>query len=121
MPGFNQTRVGATGSALAQGSRESRAPSEQENESVRLISVEPLGEGWAVRLDPCRDPILFQSGSSAEDAAKTLGQKLAQAGYPTEIRIFLRGGDLAGRFICSGAGLALCSPWTSPTFMSATA
>ncbi len=116
---FNQARVRASDTARAEDIRDGPAAGERDNEPVRLISVEPLGEGWAVRLDQCRDPILFQSGSSAEDAAKSLGQKLAQAGYPTEIRIFLRGGDLAGRFICSGARLALCPSWT-PTFLPAT-
>jgi hypothetical protein len=43
---------------------------------------------------------VFVSGAKAEDAALRLGTSLANAGEPAEIQVYLRGGALAGRFIC---------------------
>jgi hypothetical protein len=67
---------------------------------VQVISVEPLAGGWAVRQDRVDNPQVFTSGAKAEDAALRLGARLAEAGDPTEIRIYLRDGALGGRFVC---------------------
>jgi len=68
---------------------------------VRLITVEPFGESWAVRSDEIANEMVFRSGREAEAAAKRLGERLAQAGDFAEIRVHIRGGDLAGRFVCA--------------------
>jgi hypothetical protein len=67
---------------------------------VHLIKVEPLAEGWAVRETSVDNPQVFVSGAKAEDAALLLGARLAAAGDASEIRVYVRGGALAGRFIC---------------------
>ena len=66
---------------------------------LQVISVEPLANGWAVRQDAVDNPQVFTSGAKAEDAALRLGARLAEAGDPTEIRIYLRDGALGGRFL----------------------
>ena len=45
----------------------------------------------------------FQSGATAEAIARQLGQAIARGGRPAEVRIFLRDGSLAGRFLCPPA------------------
>ena len=67
---------------------------------MQAISVEPFGEGWVVRSDQMTYGMVYRSGRHAEDSAKGLGERLAEAGQPVEIRIFVRGGALVGRFIC---------------------
>lgn len=67
---------------------------------VQVISVEPFAHGWAMRQTQVDNPEIFRSGAKAEDAALRLGSRLADAGDATEIRIFLRDGTLAGRFLC---------------------
>lgn len=67
---------------------------------MQAISVEPFGEGWVVRSDQITNGMIYRSGRDAEDAAKGLGVRLADTGQAVEIRIFLRGGALAGRFFC---------------------
>lgn len=69
---------------------------------VQEISVTPaMGGGWTVRHEGDIEPTLFLSGAKAEDAARRLAEAMADAGQPTEIRIILRDGSLAGRFICT--------------------
>ena len=67
---------------------------------VRVIVVEPFAQGWAVRQSAVDNSQLFVSGAKAEDAALRLGARLADAGEPTEIQVYLRDGALAGRFLC---------------------
>jgi hypothetical protein len=67
---------------------------------VRVIVVEPFAQGWAVRQSAADNSQLFVSGAKAEDAAMRLGERLAGAGEATEIQVYLRGGALAGRFLC---------------------
>ncbi|MEO8926059.1 MAG: hypothetical protein ABI306_02750 [Caulobacteraceae bacterium] len=67
---------------------------------VQVICVEPLAQGWALRQAAVDNPQVFASGAKAEDAALRLGARLAAAGDPTEIRIYLRDGALGGRFLC---------------------
>lgn len=67
---------------------------------IQVIHVEPLGHGWAVHHDgPTSQPQVFASGAKAEDAALSLGARLAEAGRTSEIRIYLRGGALGGRYV----------------------
>jgi len=66
---------------------------------LQVISVEPMANGWAVRQASVDNPQVFTSGAKAEDAALRLGARLAEAGDPTEIRIYLRDGALGGRFL----------------------
>ena len=71
---------------------------------VQVIDVRPLGQGWIVRQAGAANPQVFRSGARAEDAARALGQRLAGAGHPAEVRIFLRDGALAGRISCAPRG-----------------
>ncbi|HEY2179951.1 MAG TPA: hypothetical protein VGH15_15380 [Caulobacteraceae bacterium] len=67
---------------------------------VRVIVVEPFAHGWAVRQPAVDNSQVFSSGAKAEDAARRLGARLAGAGQPAEIHVYVRGGTLAGRFLC---------------------
>lgn len=73
---------------------------------VKLIYVEPLAEGWALRQAAVANPQVFVSGAKAEDAALRLGARLAAAGDATEIRIYLRDGVLGGRFLCPATAVS---------------
>ena len=68
---------------------------------VHEIHVEPAGGGWTVRHAGSLEPLAFLSGARAEDAARRLAEAMAEAGHAAEIRITLRDGSLAGRFVCS--------------------
>jgi hypothetical protein len=68
---------------------------------AQVILVEPCGDGWRVRSEHITSELTYRSGREAEDAAKRLGAKCAEGGDRAEIRIYLRGGALAGRFICT--------------------
>ena len=68
---------------------------------VRVIVVEPLAHGWAVRQPWVDNSQVFASGAKAEDAARRLGARLATAGVAAEIQVYLRGGALGGRFLCT--------------------
>jgi hypothetical protein len=67
---------------------------------IRLISVAPIGEGWTVKSEPFDNEMMFFSGAKAESAAQRLGRTIAKGGETAEIRIFLRDGALAARFVC---------------------
>jgi len=73
---------------------------------VQVISVEPLAGGWAVGHEAVENRQLFASGAKAEDAARRLGASLSRAGAPAEIRVYLRDGSMAGRFLCPAWGEA---------------
>lgn len=68
---------------------------------VQEISVTPAQGGWTVDHDGAIEPTVFLSGARAEDAARRLAEAMADAGQSAEIRIILRDGSLAGRFVCS--------------------
>ncbi len=74
---------------------------------TRIISVKPLGDGWSVQSDAFDSEMMFLSGAKAEAAARRLANTLAKSGEPSEIRIFLRDGALAGRFAVSPRGAVL--------------
>jgi hypothetical protein len=67
---------------------------------ISTIYVEPLADGWAVRQDEVDNPQVFTSGAKAEDAALRLAERLARAGKPSEVVVYLRNGAMAGRFAC---------------------
>jgi hypothetical protein len=73
----------------------------------RIISVQPLGDGWSVRSDAVDSEMMFLSGAKAEAAARRLADKLVNGGENAEIVIFLRDGQLAGRVLRRGRPLAL--------------
>ena len=74
---------------------------------THVISIEPVQGGWAVRQPGVENALLFASGAKAEAAARSLGERLSNAGQPGEIRVFLRDGALAGRFLCRPAAPAV--------------
>jgi hypothetical protein len=63
-----------------------------------VITVTPVEAEWAVLRDGA-EPWVFKSGAQAEWAARRLGDVLAGDGEAVEVRIMLRGGGCAGRFI----------------------
>ena len=72
-------------------------------ESIELITVRPTPNGWCVARDGVSHGQSFQSGATAEAAARQMGAAIARGGQAAEIRIFLRDGSLAGRFACAAA------------------
>jgi hypothetical protein len=72
-------------------------------ETIELIIVRPTPNGWCVARDGFGHGQSFQSGATAEAAARQLGAAIARGGQAAEIRIFLRDGSLAGRFACAAA------------------
>jgi len=63
----------------------------------RSIAVRPAAFGWSLRIDSQEGVLVFQTGAQAELVARRLARRLADAGEPTEVLIFLRDGSLAGR------------------------
>jgi hypothetical protein len=74
---------------------------------VHVISVQAAEGGWSVRADAADNAMMFLSGAKAEQAARKLGEKLAAEGQTAEIRIFLRDGVQAARFLCAPAEAGL--------------
>ncbi|HET9161744.1 MAG TPA: hypothetical protein VFN88_14125 [Caulobacteraceae bacterium] len=68
---------------------------------VHIISVQAAEGGWSVTSSGADNEMMFLSGAKAEFAARRLGENLAADGQTAEIRIFLRDGAQAGRFICA--------------------
>ncbi|PXA95122.1 hypothetical protein DMC25_00315 [Caulobacter sp. D4A] len=64
-----------------------------------LLLVEPSGDGWIVRGDFSDSPLTYSSGARAEQAARDLALRLAEAGEPVVLDIRLRDGGRAGRFL----------------------
>lgn len=67
---------------------------------METILVEPFSDGWAVRTETVANEMVFLSGADAEDAARALAYRLAAAGEPVRLRLTLRGGTAAARFVC---------------------
>jgi hypothetical protein len=74
---------------------------------TRIITVQPMGDGWSLRSDAFDSEMMFLSGAKAEAAARRLAATLAKSGQNSEIRIFLRDGRLAGRVVKPAKALAL--------------
>lgn len=66
---------------------------------MRKIEVKALPDGWRVAVEGLANDIVFRSGRAAEGAARRLAQRLARAGETSEIRLYLRDGTLAARFL----------------------
>lgn len=66
---------------------------------MRKIEVRALPDGWRVAVEGVANDIIFRSGGAAEGAARRLARRLARAGENSEIRLYLRDGTLAGRFL----------------------
>lgn len=64
-----------------------------------LIDVSHAGDGWTVHADTLDRDLTFDRGSQAEAAARALASRYATAGHGAEVRIFLKDGALAGRFL----------------------
>lgn len=86
-----------------------------------IIEVGPFGDDWAVSCDEISNAQLFLSGRRAEQAARCLAERLARAGRWAEIRIRLRNGDTAGRFLCAPDGSAGASGAGGPARPAAVA
>jgi len=74
---------------------------------IRTISVQPVGDGWSVVSDAFDSDMMFLSGAKAESAARRMADAMAKTGEASEIRIFLRDGQLAGRFLTPARPMAL--------------
>ena len=66
---------------------------------ARVISVRPSGVVLTMIDDMEGVEASFPSGAEAEQAARRRLIDLANSGEPAELRIYLRDGSLAGRFI----------------------
>lgn len=64
-----------------------------------FIFVEPSSDGWIVRGDFRGGSFQFPTGARAEQAARDLAHRLADAGEPVVLEIRLRDGARAGRFL----------------------
>lgn len=64
-----------------------------------FVFVEPAGDRWIVRGDFSGGPMEFATGARAEQAARALAHRLADAGEPVVLEIRLRNGARAGRFL----------------------
>ena len=74
---------------------------------IRTISVQPVGDGWSVASDVFDSDMMFLSGAKAEAAARRMAQAMSNSGEASEIRIFLRDGQLAGRFLTPARLMAM--------------
>lgn len=76
-----------------------------------LVCVRADGGGWLLESELPGFPRSFSSGARAEEAAVRYAQEQAEQGQPTEVRLFLRDGSLAARFLVCGPDrrLALAS------------
>jgi hypothetical protein len=77
---------------------------------TRIISVSPAAFGWSLRIDCQESFLVFATGALAESAARRLAHRLAHAGEPCEILIYLRDGSLAGRLCSSPEAPAVLPP-----------
>jgi len=67
---------------------------------MERVVVEPLATGWAVRTGAFDNLMVFRSGGAAEQAGRTVALALAATGQAAELRLRLKDGSTAGRFVC---------------------
>lgn len=67
---------------------------------METIVVDPLARGWAVRTDTVDNPMVFRTGRAAEETARALALRLAQAGSLVRLRLKLRDSSTEARFVC---------------------
>jgi len=70
---------------------------------MRVLTVAPLADGWRLSVDNVQNDMVFARGAEAEAAARRLALRLARAGIPAEVRIYLRDNSLGARFTCPPA------------------
>ena len=75
-----------------------------------VLCVEALPFGWAVRTEAATGDMLFHTGAAAEAAARRLAERLASAGVPAKLKVRLRDGTVAGRFIVPPATAGAVTP-----------
>jgi len=63
----------------------------------RTLAVRSAGFGWTLCVDGQDGVLLFATGALAEQTARNLARRLAEAGETVNILIYLRDGSLAGR------------------------
>lgn len=69
-----------------------------------VISVTWADVAWAVRCPDLFDnAMIHKSGAQAEATARNLAERLSRAGEDCLLELRLRGGGLAGRFLCPAA------------------
>ena len=66
---------------------------------MRRIAVTALADGWKLTVDDVDNDMVFRSGREAERTARRLADRLARAGLWSEIRLHLKDGSLAARFL----------------------
>ena len=81
---------------------------------VRVITVKPFLQAWAVDCPGVENPMIYATGGGAELAARRLGERLAAVGEWAEIRVVLRDGTTGGRFVCPPFSPAALRPAPSP-------
>ena len=69
---------------------------------MRVIAVTALPDGWKLTIDNVSNDMIFRSGREAERAARRLADRLARAGIWSEVRLHLKDGGLAARFLIPG-------------------
>jgi len=65
---------------------------------AEVIVVAPTEGAWRVQRG-MTEPWLFETRAQAEWSARRLGEALAEGGAPSEVRVMLDDGAIAGRFV----------------------
>jgi len=65
---------------------------------MQVITIAPAANGWSVAVAGVANAMMFRSGALAEDAARRLAQRLADAGQDAKIQYQLRDGSRGPRF-----------------------
>ena len=66
---------------------------------TEVITVAPSRGAWTVGQWAENSPQTFRSGATAQAAARQLGDAIARGGKPAEVRILMRDGSVAKRFL----------------------
>jgi hypothetical protein len=77
---------------------------------MRRIAVTALSDGWKLSIDDIANDMIFRSGREAERAARRLADRLSRAGVSSEIRVHLKDGSLAAKFVSTGRQQAARAP-----------
>jgi hypothetical protein len=77
---------------------------------MRRIAVTALPDGWKLSIDGVENDMVFHSGRDAERAARRIADRLARTGVWSEIRLHLRDGSLAARFLSPAVAQAARTP-----------
>ena len=66
---------------------------------MHVITIAPAASGWSVAVDGVANAMMFRTGRLAEDAARRLAHRLADAGHDTKVQYELRDGSRGPRFV----------------------